>query len=281
MNTWKSKILDKLGIVSMTGADHGPSGLVKGALLAATVVAGLSGMANVHADEFDNQMRNQGLGQSWAEKQKAQPAEEPSTLKQVYNNVLHADSYLLNKAIGQVVDIEKLPPPPEIMDENSSPASHIYGMAMSGMAATAAAPAMAVWIVAKQVDNTVDYVQERQTVNLNTKMTEVESRMKRVYAESVAEIRKDELRKQGIENPTEEQLASIEEQHQISRQQLIDHETELKIAEANRNLGLEQGTTVNAAAFDNEDLKTGIGNISDLLNKSKTLERDQGAELSR
>lgn len=281
MSTWKSKILDRLGIVSMTGADHGPSGLTKGVLLAATVVAGLSGMANVHADEFDNQMRNQGLGQSWAERQKAQPAEEPGALKQVYNNVLHADSYLLNKAIGQVVDIDKLPPPPEMMDESSSPSSHVFGMAMSGMAATAAAPVMAVWIVAKQVDNTVDYVQERQTVNLNTKMTEVESRMQRVYAESVAEIRKDELRKQGIENPTEEQLASIEERHQISRQQLIDHETDLKIAEAYRNLGLEQDTTVNAAAFDNEDLKTGNGNISDLLNKGKTLERDQGAELSR
>jgi hypothetical protein len=287
MSTWKSKLFDKLGVVSVAGTDHGPSGLLKGALLAATVVASLGAAAPAHAEQYNelkDQTQHEGLGKTWAQKQK-EAVKEESTFTKIKDSVLNVDSYLVEKALGPVVDIDKLKNDEslEFADESKSPSAHVFGAGMSVVAASAAAPAMGLWILAKQVDSSVTFVQERQEADLNTKMTEIEKRTARVYDETVLASRTEDLRKQGIENPTEADFYAQDQRHQESRQQLLAKNAErvMEAAMADMDVELEQKSTASAAAFDSADVLSSSTSIGDLLNKGKKVERDHSSELSR
>lgn len=287
MSTWKSKLFDKLGVVSVAGVDHGPSGLLKGALLAATVVASLGAAAPAHAEQYNelkDQTQNQGLGKTWSQKQK-EAVKEESAFTKVKDTVLYLDSYLVGKAVEQVVDAEELEYQKtlEFVDESNDPYAHVFGAGMSVMAAGAAAPAMGLWILAKQVDSSVTFVQDRQAADLNTKMTDVEKRMARVYDETVLASRTEDLRKQGIENPTEEDFYAQEQRHQESRKQLLANHAEKIMDETMADMGdeMDQKITASAAAFDSPEVPSSTSNIGDLLNKGKKAERDHSAELSR
>jgi hypothetical protein len=295
MSTWKSKLLDKLGVVSVAGVDHGPSGLAKGLLLAATVVAGLGCVSTANANENAG---HEGLGQTYAQKQQHMVKEGPTGLAKVYDTVVHADSFLLNKALDQVIDFDKFQPQegsiPENLDETKSPLMHVTGIAMSGVAATAAAPAMGAWIMVKQVDNTIQFVKDSQEANVNATMAGVEDRTQRIYRETLMASRTEDLKKQGIENPTEDQLLAIDDNRQQMRRELKDAENQresLRIMdEFDKSMGITRtedpdleikGSTVSAAAFESEDIPASTGGIGDLLNKGKKVERDHGSELSR
>ncbi|WP_274644836.1 hypothetical protein [Pseudomonas serbica] len=286
MSTWKSKLLDKLGVVSVAGTDHGPSGLLKGALLAATVVASLGAAAPAHAEQYNelrDQTQHEGLGKTWAQKQK-EAVKEESTFTKIKDSVLNVDSYLVGKAVEQVVDADELKYQQTLVSgESESPYTHVFGAGMSVMAASAAAPAMGLWILAKQVDSSVAFVQEKQEADLNTKMTEVERRTAHVYQETVLASRTEELKKQGIENPTEADFYAQDQRHQEIRQQLIAKNAErvMDAAMADIDIELDQKSTASAAAFDSPDVPSSTSGIGTLLNKDKKVERDHSSELSR
>ncbi|WP_338923955.1 hypothetical protein V0M98_37710 (plasmid) [Pseudomonas silesiensis] len=284
MSTWKSKIFETLGVTSVASVNHGPSGVAKGMLLAATVVAGLGAMSPAHA--YDNS-QHEGLGETYAQKQAHKVKEEPSTLSKVYNTVLNADSLLLNTALDQVIDVQQLQPPegsiPEDLDDTKSPFMHATGIAMSGVAAAAAAPAMGAWIMIKQADRTVQFIKDKEAADLTQKMTDVERRTARIYDETVLASRTEDLRKQGIENPTMDDFYVQEQRYQESKAQLLSTDAQRIMDDGMDNFGkeMDQKGSVSAAAFDGPEVPSSTANIGDLLNKGKTVERDHSSELSR
>jgi hypothetical protein len=253
MNNWKSSLLDKLNVGSVTSSERGPGGLVKGMILAATVAVGVGAMSpNAYGDEIKKP--------------------EPTGFAKIWKSVVHVDDLILDplreKAFGAVFSEERL----EAAQANAeyidnSPIStgiHTLGLATTALAAAAAAPAMGAWMIVKQADDTYEFIQDKQYENVNLKMAEVSERTQSIYDAEVAKIRDAD--------PAYQQM--------LADRQAMDDQYTAAVAEyegSRSESDLEQTSAIAASA----DLPTSTANLDALFPKEKAVEHDRSSELSR
>lgn len=252
MSTWKSSLLDKLNVGAVTSTHSGPTGLVKGLVLAATVAVGLGAMSN---DAYGEQLKR----------------EAPTGFVKAFKTILHADDLILDplreKALGQLVSPETLKVTQEVAEtQESSIGGQAFDIATTAVAAGAAAPALGAWMLLKQADRTYEYVQDRQMENVNLKMAEVSQRTSRVYEAEIARMRAEDERKK---NP--EMFADLQKM-----QENYDNNQEL-MADSKPASALEQSNASAASA----DLQTSTANLDALFEKGNEKALDRSSELSR
>lgn len=247
MNNWKSSLLDKLNVSSVSSSERGPGGLVKGMILAATVAVGFGAMStNAYGDQVQKP--------------------EPSGFSKVFKMVVHADDFILDpvrdSAFEGIVGEQAAAQFKSEMDKpNTSNGWHAADIATTAVGLAAVGPAMGAWMIVKQADETYEFIQAKQQQNVDLKMAQVSERTQRIYDEEIQKIR-------DADPAHQEMMATV-------------RAMEAEYAAANGGdkpaSDLEQTSTIAASA----DLPTSTANLDALFPKEKAVEHDKSSELSR
>lgn len=251
MNNWKSSLLDKLNVSSVTSSERGPGGLVKGMILAATVAVGFGAMSNsAYGDELKKP--------------------EPTGFHKVIKSIIHADDLILDpmreKALESIVGKDGVAKATENTNiGNTSTGWHVADMATTAVGVAAAAPAMGAWMLLKQADNTYEFIQDKQIENVNLKMAEVSDRTQKIYDAEVQKMRDAD--------PAYQQMVATVQAQQAE----YDAAYEAAYGGDKPASDLEQTSTIAASA----DLPTSTANLDSLFPKEKAVEHDKSSELSR
>lgn len=250
MNNWKSSLLDKFNIGSVTSSERGPGALVKGMILAATVAVGFGAMtSSAYGDEIKKP--------------------EPTGFAKVFKTIVHADSLILDpirdKAIESIAGKDAVAQATDNANiGNTSTGWHVADVATTAMGVAVAAPAMGAWMVLKQADNTYEFIQDKQLENVNLKMSEVSERTQKIYDAEIQKIR-------DADPAYQQMMASTRE---------IQAEYDRDYATANGDKSatdLEQTSAIAASA----DLPASTANMGALFPKEKAVEHDKTSELTR
>lgn len=247
MNNWKSSLLDKLNVSSVSSSERGPGGLVKGMILAATVAVGFGAMStNAYADQVQKP--------------------EPSGFSKVFKMVVHADDFILDpvrdSAFESIVGEQAAAQFKSEMDKpNTSNGWHAADIATTAVGLATVGPAMGAWMIVKQADETYEFIQAKQQQNVDLKMAQVSERTQRIYDEEIQKMR-------DADPAHQQMLADV-------------RAMEAEYAAANGGdkpaSDLEQTSTIAASA----DLPTSTANLDALFPKEKAVEHDKNSELSR
>jgi hypothetical protein len=254
MSNWKSSLLDKLNVGSVTSSERGPGGLVKGMILAATVAVGVGALSN---NAYGDQVQKV----------------EQSGFTQAYKMVLHADDFVLDpvrqKAFEGIVGEEAAAKFNEQMDvPNTSTAWHTADIATTAIGIATVGPAMGAWMILKQADDTYEFIQAKQQENVDLKMAQVSERTQSIYDAEIQKMRD--------QDPAYQQMLATARQQQAEYDEMYA-EHEAANGGSKPASDLEQTSTIAASA----DLPTSTANLDALFPKEKAVEHDRSSELSR
>lgn len=138
---FKSALLEKLGVKSAVVIEAGQASKKLAAALAITVVSSLGGLA--HADQAQEQNADRG--------------------------------FMYGFKAGLGLSDDDAPNPEEV-----SPTRQAMSVALAGVAATAASPIMATYIVGSSINDTYEYIERREEIQTEQKLKEVELRIAKV-----------------------------------------------------------------------------------------------------
>ena len=247
MNNWKSSLLEKLNVSSVTPSQRGPSALVKGMILAATVAVGFGAMTNTaYGDEIKKP--------------------EPTGFAKVFKSIVHVDSLIMDpvrdKALESIAGKEAVDQARRNADiGNSSSGWHVADVATTAVGVAVAAPAIGAWMILKQADNTYEFIQDKQLENVNLKMSEVSQRTQKIYDAEIQKIRDAD--------PAHQQM--------VATVRAMEAEYAAANGGDKSKSDLEQTSAIAASA----DLQTSTANLDSLFPKEKALEHEKSIELSR
>jgi ribosomal silencing factor RsfS len=171
---WKSKLLESLGVRSAVVVEHGPSGHRCGLALT-TALAFAVGAFTAPAAVADT------LHTPSAHQQQVGASADQG--KEQNSNLYDAARLTSTVFVGRLLYDE---------DEKETATQRTVALAGTALCASAAAPLIGAYMVYGEVNETYQFIQEREKRALDEKLGQVAERIARVQAEEVVRIRMEE-----------------------------------------------------------------------------------------